>query len=317
MKNKKGREIDCSIVIPVYFNEKSLNNTFNEIKTKVIEQNNKYNFELIFVDDGSGDNSFKILLELKSKYPDLIKIIKFSRNFGQFAAILAGYKNAAGKCVVNISADLQDPPELINKMVNLFFEEKYETVICTRVERDEGFYRRITSKIFYWLMRKLIFKNMPLGGFDFFLISSRVKDIILSKNEANSFLQGQILWTGFKTKFIPYNRKNRDHGISRWTFPKKLKMLIDGVMSYSYFPIRLTSVLGGLISALGFIYAIIVVIARFTGNYPFKGYAPIVILILVLSGFQMLMLGIIGEYLWRTLDQTRNRPLYIIEKIYE
>jgi len=316
MKINEKKQIDCSIIIPVFYNEESLNFTFNEIYSKVINKSN-YTFEIIFIDDGSEDNSLKVLLELHKKYPELIKVIKLTRNFGQLAAIFAGYKYAKAKCIVNISADLQDPPELINEFLKYKYKEKYDIVIACRDGRDEGLYRKITSRFFYWLMRKLTFKNMPLGGFDYYLISSRIKDIILSRNETNSFLQGQILWTGFKTRFIPYRRRKREHGESRLTFAKKIKMLIDGIMAYSYFPIRLTSVLGGLISILGFIYAIIVFMGRITGKYPFKGYAPIVIIILILSGFQMIMLGVIGEYLWRTLDQVRNRPQYIIEEIYD
>lgn len=316
MKINDKREINCSIIIPVFHNEGSINFAFNEIYSKVIN-NSSYTFEIIFIDDGSKDNSLNVLLNLQQQFPELIKVIKLSRNFGQLSAILAGFSIAKGETLVNISADLQDPPELINEFLNYSYKDKHDIVVACRDGRDEGFYRKCTSRFFYWLMRKLTLKNMPLGGFDFFLISSRIKEIILSKNEANSFLQGQILWTGFKTKFISYERRKRQHGKSRWTFAGKIKMLIDGVMAYSYFPIRLTSVLGGLVSLLGFIYAFIVFIGRFTGNYPFKGYAPIIILILVLSGFQMLMLGVIGEYLWRTLDQVRNRTPYVIEKIYD
>lgn len=306
--------IDCSIIIPVYYNEESLRITFNEIHSKVITKS-LHSFEVIFIDDGSGDDSFKVLLELKSEFNDLIKIIKLSRNFGQLSAILSGFSIASGKNLVCISADLQDPPELINDFLN--YSTKYQIVIAVRENRDEGIYRTATSAIFYWLMRKLALKNIPKGGFDYFLISSKIKDSILSKNEANAFFQGQILWTGYKPKFIPYRRRIRRHGKSRWTFLKKVKMLIDGVLAYSYLPIRLTSLLGLLISTGGFFYAVIVIIGRITGRTPFIGYAPIIILILILSGFQMIMLGMIGEYLWRTLDQVRDREPYVIEKIYE
>jgi dolichol-phosphate mannosyltransferase len=306
--------IDCSIIVPVYYNEESLRLTFNEIHSKVIKPSN-YTFEIIFIDDGSGDNSFEVLLELKSEHSDLIKVIKLSRNFGQLSAILSGFSIASGKNLVCISADLQDPPELILEFLE--HRENHQIVIAVRENRDEGYYRTATSAIFYWLMRKLALKNIPSGGFDYFLISSKIKDSILEKNEANAFFQGQILWTGFKPKFIHYRRRTRRHGTSRWTFFKKLKMLIDGVLAYSYLPIRLTSLLGLMISAGGFFYAILVIIGRITGRTPFIGYAPIIILILILSGFQMIMLGVIGEYLWRTLDQVRNRSPYVIDKIYD
>ena len=158
---------------------------------------------------------------------------------------------------------------------------------------------------------------MPIGGFDFVLISEKVKKIILSKQEANAFWQGQILWTGINIKFISYRRAKREIGTSKWTTSKKIKYLIDGVMAYSYFPLRIMSFTGLIVSILGFIYAIDVFVERIFGNVPMKGWAPLMIIILVLSGIQMLMLGIVGEYLWRTLDQVRNRPTYIIDKIYE
>ena len=166
-------------------------------------------------------------------------------------------------------------------------------------------------------MKKLSFTNMPEGGFDFLLVSSTVKKLILNNMEANAFWQGQILWTGYKVKFIPYKRLNREIGESKWTFSKKMKYLIDGVLGYSFFPIRIMSILGMLISLSGFLYSLFIIIAKLTGNVPFQGWAPLMIIILMLSGFQMLMLGIIGEYLWRTLDEVRRRQLYVVENIYE
>jgi len=315
-KNKKIK-YDLSIIIPVYNNEGVLQKTFKIIYEKVILHNQDKSCELIFINDGSYDNSLNILFKLKKKYPKLIKIIKFTRNFGQVSAIIAGYHFATGKCLVNISSDLQDPPELINSMLNYHFSEQYEIVICKRDSRDESFFRRITSRIFYKIIKKLSFPNIPIGGFDFLLISNRIKEIVLVNNEANPFFQGQILWTGFNIKFIPYQRRKREIGKSGWTFGKKLKYLIDGVLSYSYFPLRLISFSGIVIAFLGFIYACIIFFAWIFGKVPIKGWTPMIIIILILSGIQILMLGIIGEYLWRTLDQVRNRQPYIIEKIYD
>jgi len=314
---ESNSEISCSIVVPVFCNELNIEPTFNKINDVVIKKNPHLKFEIIFVDDGSYDNSLEKLIELKSAHGGLIKIIKFTRNFGQVNAIYAGYSKAKGKCIVNISADLQDSPELINEMFKYHFEENYPIVICTRSDRDESFARRTTSKMFYAAMRKLSFSNMPAGGFDFLLIDQKVKSLLLSNMEANAFWQGQILWTGYKVKFIPYTRQKREIGESKWTFSKKLKYLIDGVLGYSFLPIRLMSILGLLISLSGFIYSIFIVIAKFTGNVPFQGWAPLMILVLLLSGFQMLMLGVIGEYLWRTLDEVRRRQAYVIESFYD
>ena len=309
--------VDVSIVIPVYYNEGSLNLIYQSIEEKVIKINPEKSCEIVFVDDGSGDNSFDELMQIRNEHPDIVKIIKFIRNFGQLQAIMAGYKLARGKCVITISADLQDPPELINDMIDYHFDKGYHVVVCSRESRDESFFRRGTSEVFYYLMKKMSFPNMPSKGFDYVLLSDKVKNIILKNQESNAFFQGQILWTGFNIKFIPYTRLKRSVGKSRWTFSKKIKYLIDGVMSYSYFPLRAMSVIGLIISLLGFSYAILIFFSKIFGSVPVQGWAPIMIEVLVLSGIQMLMLGIIGEYLWRTLDQVRHRQPYIIEEIYD
>lgn len=314
---KMEKVIDYSIIIPVYFNEGSLKLTFNNILEKVIKKNDHLSCEIIFVDDGSKDNSFKELLGIKNENTELVKLIKLTRNFGQGKALRAGLELANGKCMIGISADLQDPPELINDMLKAYFEDNYEIVACVRNGREESLYRRSTSKMFYYFIKKMSFYNMPTGGFDYYLISNNVKEMILTFREANPFFQGQLLWTGFDIKFIPYKRQKRKIGKSRWTYGKKVKMLIDGVLAYSYSPIRMMSILGGVIAILGFLYAFWLIIAKLIGIALIPGLAPIMILIVVLSGIQMLMLGIIGEYLWRTLDQVRNRPPYVIEKIYD
>jgi len=307
--------MNVSIVIPVYYNEETLGDLTKELMNVLNSNFDVKCYELIFVDDGSKDNSWKVLLELKKKFTNIIKLVRFSRNFGQVAAIYAGYKLAQYELIITISADLQDPPNLINSMIEEY-KKGFNIVICHRKNREESLYRRVSSALFYWLMRKLSFSNMPEGGFDFLLISSTVKNILISNYDSNPFWQGQILWTGFDFKLIPYTRLKRLSGKSRWSFSKKIKYLFDGMMSYSYTPIRLMTLIGLLVAAFGFVYAIVIILLKIFGDVPFKGWAPIMILILILSGFQMLMLGIIGEYLWRALDQVRHRPLYIIEEIH-
>lgn len=316
-KGDNMKEVDYSIIIPVYFNEGSIEQLFSLIYEKVILKNKDLTCELIFVDDGSKDNSLNEILNLKKQYPAIIKAIKFTRNFSQVSAIYAGYKYSKGKCAITISADIQEPPELMNEMLNYHFKDNYEIVIGTRESRDESYFRRKTSDMFYSMIKKLSFSNMPSGGYDYVLISKKVKGIILERHEANPFWQGQLLWSGHSAKFIPYKRSERKTGKSRWTFARKIKYLIDGVTSYSYFPLRLMSVVGSLVAMAGFIYALIILVSKLFGEFVFKGWAPIMIVVLVLSGIQMLMIGIIGEYLWRVLDQVRNRPPYIIENIYD
>lgn len=314
-----SKKVDISIVIPVYCNEDSLLNGYRILKEQVfgVQNQKKRTFEIIYVDDGSRDESLERLMTLRKNDPEHVKIIKFTRNFGQVSAIMAGLQYAKGNCMINISADLQDPPELINHMLDHHFSEGYHLVIGSRESRDESFFRRKASGLFYRIIRRISFPRMPLGGFDFFLVSSRLRDIVVRSREKNPFLQGQLLWPGLKMKTISYHRKQRADGRSRWTFSKKIKYLIDGVMGYSYFPMRIMTVLGMVLSCLGFFYAVFIFFARIFGGIPVKGWAPLMIMVLMLSGFQMLMLGIIGEYLWRTLDQVRNRESFVIEDIFD
>jgi glycosyltransferase involved in cell wall biosynthesis len=309
--------MDCSVIIPVYYNEGSLVTTFRKVQAQLEASKHIGSYEIIFIDDGSADNSYAELKTIKSANYDVVKLIKLTRNFGQVSAMKAGYRYAKGRCIINISADLQDPPELIGNMLDAFYIDNKEVVICNRTDREESWYRKKTSRIFYKMMQKLTFKNMPIGGFDYALISGRVADTFRHNNESNSFWQGQVLWGGYTTKFIPYQRLKREIGESRWTFTKKIKYLIDGVLAYSYFPMRFMTGLGIICFLGGILYALLIVMMYFLGDIPYKGWAPIMILVLILSGIQMLMLGIIGEYLWRTLDQTRDRPSFLIDEIIE
>lgn len=308
---------DYSCVLPVYFNEGEVTNTFNAIKSLVIDANPDYSAEVIFVDDGSGDGSFDELVRLKSENPGLVKIVKLTRNFGQVSALMAGFSQARGRCVVAMSADGQDPAELINDMLRGHFDEHYELVICHRQERDESYSRKLTSEIFYSLVRRLSFSNMPVGGFDYFLVGRKALQVLLRNSESHPFLQGQILWTGFPVKYLSYRRKKREIGESRWTLGKKITYLIDGVMSYSSMPIRLMSVAGAVIASTGFLYAIFIIATRLLWGSNIQGWAALMVVSLVLGGIQLLMLGVIGEYMWRTLAQARNRDAYVIEEVLE
>ena len=309
---------DVSIVLPVYYNAENLEGTFTGLRTKVVEALPEKTFELVFVDDGSGDDSLQVLLDLQRRHPRLVRVVKLTRNFGQVAAVWCGYTHARGDVVVTLSADGQDPPELIRRMLDAHWREGYDVVLATREERDESYYRVATSRVFYRLMRKLSFPNMPPGGFDFVSMTRRALSVFLANREASPFYQGQVLWMGFPPKLIPYRREARRGGKSRWTFARKLTYLIDGVLSYSYAPLRLMSLIGLFFACCGFLYALLIAILRFAGVLPRLGLInPLMVVVLVMGGTQMLMLGIIGEYIWRTLAQSRNRPLYVVDRIYE
>ena len=310
-------QVDYSIIIPVYFNEGALTNTLAALTDEVIAKHPERSCEVIFVDDGSRDGSFEELMRLRAAAPRLIRVIKFTRNFGQVNALMAGFELARGKCVVAMSADGQDPPGLINDLLKGHFDDGYEVVVCTRQGRDESYYRVVTSKLFYAAMRWLTFPNMPPGGFDFVLLGRRAVTVLLENRDSHLFLQGQILWMGFTTKFIAYERRKRQIGTSRWTFGRKLTYLIDGILSYSYFPIRFISCTGIVFALIGFIYAAVVVLNKVLLGNAVKGWTPLMVVVLVIGGLQMMMLGVIGEYLWRTLSQVRKRSDYIIDAVYE
>lgn len=306
---------DFSVILPVYYNEGSLWPLFEALRTKVLERADGLRGELIFVDDGSGDGSYDELIAIQKQHPAFVHVIKLTRNFGQAGAITAGFHYTRSKCVIMLSADGQDPPELINEMLRGHFVEGYQVVVCARAGRDESVFRSVTSRIFYNLMRRLAFPNMPPGGFDYILMSRRALELYLRNADAQPFMQGYVLWMGFKVKIIEYFRRARSAGRSRWTFGRKLTYLIDGVLSFSFLPIRWMSLLGLLTALLGFAYALLVFVSRIFYGNPVQGWAPLMIVILVLGGMQMIMLGVIGEYLWRTLAQTRKRDLFVVESV--
>jgi polyisoprenyl-phosphate glycosyltransferase len=309
--------IDYSIVIPVYYNEGCLVPLVRSLTAAVLQANPKHLGEIIFVDDGSGDGSFDELRNIQKEFPALITIVKLTRNFGQAGALLAGYAHAKGKCVVTMSADGQEPPEMVNEMLRAFFQEDYEVVICARAGRDESLYRKVTSRLFYYLMRKVTFKSMPAGGFDCWLMGRRAFEAFSRNSDAHSFFPARVLWMGFRTKFLTYRRRERLTGVSRWTFWNKFTALLDGMMGYSFAPIRIMSLVGCVFSLLGFAYAGLITVDTLLLGNPVKGWAPLMIMILVIGGFQMIMLGVIGEYLWRTLAQVRGRDPYLIDAVYE
>lgn len=303
-----------SLVIPVCRNEGTLSITYNKVTNVFNNELNSYKPELIFINDGSDDGSLNELLLLKKK-DSSIKIISLSKNFGQTAALIAGFKKASGAMAVLLSADLQDPPELIVQMVRSC-ESGNKIVICHRINRDDSVLSVITSKLFYSLIH-LANPRIPKGGFDFVLITRQVIDVFNSLNDRNRFFQGDILLLGFPTQFLPYSRLKRTIGKSQWSISKKLKYFIDGLLNVSYFPIRAISVIGFTFSFLGFLYALIVIYLRLNDKIPMEIYSMVITLLLLIGGLIMVMLGIVGEYLWRIYDETKKRVLYIIEEEIE
>ena len=305
-----------SIVVPVYYNASSLADLLLEMQA-VADKNPNDDFEFIFVDDGSGDHSFAVLDALAQSEPRM-RVIKLSRNFGSNPAIMAGLSQAKGDAVAAIAADLQDPPALIHDMLGLWYEGN-KVVIAARRERADPFPTSLLSDSFYKLFRRYALKTMPERGFDFFLIDRQVCGLINNIQENNAYLMGLILWLGFEPYVLYYDRQARakKYGQSMWSLTRKFKYFVDSFVAFSYFPIRLASGLGILFSLFGLMYATWVIFARLALGIEAEGWASLMIVVLIAAGVQMLILGIIGEYMWRNLDETRRRPCFIIEKIIE
>ncbi len=303
-----------SIVVPVYHNAASLADLLAAFQD-LARRNDQDQFEFIFVDDGSGDNSFAVLEALAHQEPRL-RVVKLARNFGSNAALLAGLDHARGDAVAAIAADLQDPPELIQDMLTCWRGGR-KVVLAARQGRDDSLFTAWLAKRFYSLFRRFALPNMPPGGFDFFLIDRQVCNLIGNIQESNTYLMGLILWFGFAPAVIQYHRRGRapKYGRSRWTLAKKLKYFVDSFVAFSYFPIRLATVTGLAVSFLGLLYAGYVILARLLFDIPTEGWASLMVVLLVVSGVQMLMTGILGEYLWRNLEETRRRPRYVVEKV--
>lgn len=308
-----GRPRLVSIVIPVYYNEANIPVTWRALAEALAGLPSSVDWELVFVDDGSGDASWERLLEVQQADPARVRALKLTRNFGQVAAIQAGLRHAAGDCCVVMSADLQDPPELIVEMVRLWDGGERKIVLATRAGREDGWLERLGSRIFYRMMRRYALPNMPDGGFDFFLVDRAVVDLINEADEKNAFLQGQVLWTGYEPALIPYTRRRREIGRSRWTLSRKLKYLADGFVSYTETPVRMITVVGLVVSMLSFAYALLIFVLKLVWRIPVEGWAPIMITILMLGGIQLVMLGVIGEYLWRNSHESRRRPGFVVE----
>lgn len=303
-----------SVLVPVYYNEGSLKALYDRFLQLEKKLEGQAELELVFVDDGSRDNSRSILRDLANKDPGRVRLILLSRNFGSTNAILAGLHYTTGDCVAIISADLQDPPEIIEDMYAKWLNGD-QTVMAVREKREDSFLDRLFSNISYSIFRKLAIKDFPKGGFDFVLIDKRIKDIIIDINERNTNLMGLIVWIGFRQSEIFYTRKARVHGSSRWTFWKKFKYFIDSILAFSYAPMRFMSASGLILALLGIAYAALIVILRLINGVAVAGWTTLMVIVLVLFGFQFVFMGIIGEYIWRTLDESRLRPSFIISEI--
>lgn len=301
-----------SIVVPVYYNADTLMMLYHDMKEKILGVIGDY--ELVFVDDGSQDESWEIINEIYEMDQEHVQCVKLSRNFGEHAALLAGLSVCTGDCAVTKKADLQEDSAIILEMYESW-KKGNKVVLAVRASRDENAVKKFFANLYYAIVRKFIDKNMPVGGCDCYLIDRQVIRVLELLDEKNSSLTLQVLWAGFQTDKVYFHRKNREVGKSRWTLGKKIKLVVDSMMSFSYAPIRFVSGMGVFFFICAVLMAIEAVVEKFTTGTPIIGWASLMCVICLSSGAILLTLGVLGEYIWRTLDASRNRPPFIIDVV--
>ena len=298
-----------SIVVPCYNEGENLQHFYIELGKALYSS---YSYELIIVNDGSGDDTLEKAQEI-AQMSDNVYYISFSRNFGKESAMLAGLHYAKGDAVIIMDGDLQHPPALIPKMIEKF-EEGYEQVIAKRNRKGDSFIRSKFSSLYYVLINRLVDVELQDGVGDFRLLSRRVVDSLLSLKEYNRFSKGLFAWIGFKEAVIEYENFIRNEGKSSWTFPKLLNYGIDGLISFNNKPLRASIYMGLTLTSVSLIYVLITLIQIIFKGIDVPGYFTIISAVLIVGGVQLIFLGVIGEYIGRIFYETKNRPHYIINE---
>jgi glycosyltransferase involved in cell wall biosynthesis len=299
-----------SLVIPVYRNEGSIPDL-----VAVIEELNHGladTFEAIFVVDGSPDNSLDLLQKLLPGASFRSQLLSLSRNFGSFAAVRAGLAAGSGDIFAVMAADLQEPPDLILAFRDALAGGEFDVAVGCRDSRSDPFHDRFFSAAFWVLYRTLIQREVPRGGVDVFGCTRRFRDHILALGESNTTLVGLIFWLGFRRIEIRYSRQPRRHGRSAWSFRRKFRYLLDSCFAFSDLPIRLLSLAGLTGIVLSIAAGAVVLAARITGLITVPGYAATALIVMFFGGLNSLGIGILGEYLWRTFENTKGRPCYVV-----
>ena len=301
-----------SLLIPCYNEEKTIPMLYPEL-TKLMEKNNQYEWEVMFVNDGSVDGTMDQLRGLREK-DQRFNYVDLSRNFGKEIAMLAGFDYVTGDCMIIIDADLQDPPSLIPKMLK-YWEEGYEDVYAKRKSRGkESWLRKRLSLIFYKLLQSSSRFDVLQNVGDFRLLDRCCINALKRMRESERYTKGMYSWIGFKKKEVEFDRGDRVAGESSWNYKQLFSLAIDGITSFSNLPLRISTVIGCLVSLLAFIYMLFVYVKALVWGDPVRGYPSMVMLILFLGGIQLLSLGIIGEYIGRIYNETKNRPDYIVRE---
>ena len=301
-----------SLLIPCYNEEKTIPMLYPEL-TKLMEKNNQYEWEVMFVNDGSVDGTMDQLRGLREK-DQRFNYVDLSRNFGKEIAMLAGFDYVTGDCMIIIDADLQDPPSLIPEMLK-YWEEGYEDVYAKRKSRGkESWLRKRLSLTFYKLLQSSSRFDVLQNVGDFRLLDRCCINALKRMRESERYTKGMYSWIGFKKKEVEFDRGDRVAGESSWNYKQLFSLAIDGITSFSNLPLRISTVIGCLVSLLAFIYMLFVYVKALVWGDPVRGYPSMVMLILFLGGIQLLSLGIIGEYIGRIYNETKNRPDYIVRE---
>jgi polyisoprenyl-phosphate glycosyltransferase len=299
-----------SVVVPVYFNAETLQPLADRLRE--ISRSADFDVEPVFVDDGSEDESWNRIARISQEWPEA-RGIRLTRNFGSQMAIVAGLREATGDAAAVLSADLQEPPELLPKLVAAW-RGGATAVLAARTARPEPWATRAAANLYYRTLRRLAFETMPAGGFDCFLVGRPAIEFLTGSGEVHTSLPGLILWAGFPVAVVPYERVARGEGASRWTLAKKVKYFIDSVISFSYAPLRWMSVGGAVFALVAFAYAALLIALKIFRNQPIQGWTSLMVAVAFFSGVQLLSLGILGEYLWRTLDAARARKGFLVRE---
>lgn len=301
-----------SLLIPCFNEEKTIPMLYPEL-TKLMEKNDQYEWEVMFVNDGSVDGTMDQLRALREK-DQRFNYVDLSRNFGKEIAMLAGFDYVTGDCMIIIDADLQDPPSLIPEMLK-YWEEGYEDVYAKRKSRGkESWLRKRLSLMFYKLLQSSSRFDVLQNVGDFRLLDRCCINALKRMRESERYTKGMYSWIGFKKKEVEFDRGDRVAGKSSWNYKQLFSLAIDGITSFSNLPLRISTVIGCLVSLLAFIYMLFVYVKALVWGDPVRGYPSMVMLILFLGGIQLLSLGIIGEYIGRIYNETKNRPDYIVRE---
>lgn len=311
MSNKDKKIL--SIVAPAYNEGDSLEEFYSRLTNATNDLD--LQLEIIYVNDGSVDSTFEVMQAQHNKDPR-VTVVNLSRNFGKEIALTAGLDFAVGDAVVVIDTDLQDPPELIPELVNKWLGG-YDVVNAKRIKRKgEGWFKKLTSYLYYRFLYQLSDIKIPKDTGDFRLLSRKAVDALLTLREKHRYMKGLFTWVGYSQAEITYERDERYAGKTKWNFWALLNLAFEGLTSFSVIPLRLASITGVLSALIALVFGVLIIVKKFIYGDPVAGYPSLVVLITFIGGIQLLALGVIGEYLGRVFNETKNRPLYLVDEVY-